>query len=154
MPAVTAKSRAQLALTATTTLPPAEALALVKQTTERVKGGGKSLLTSGAMNLGATIHVERERDHELGLSITSGKRLVELCTFSASATIRDGATRLRVGGLQRYKTSQSTMFGFIPTGPKSIAGYDPYQRFLNEVAHSLRSKDPAASVSVAIPSGS
>lgn len=153
MAALTAKARSQLRLEATTSLPPTAALDVVKKSTSRVKGGGASLLTSGLQNLGAQVHVEQEQPERLGLSINSGKRIVELCTFSARVTGpgADGKTVLTLGGLERYKTSQSRVFGIIPTGPKSIAGIAPYKQFLDVVAQELRSQDPSAKVTVAVP---
>ena len=146
---MTAKSRASVTLSATTGLEPAAALDVIKRAANKVKGGGKSLLTTGLMNLGAEVHVEESHDGWLGLSITSGKRLIELCTFRARASSSDGAkTRLTVGGLDRYKTSQSAFLGLIPTGPKKIPGYDPYRRFLDQVAADLRAADNAATISI------
>jgi hypothetical protein len=146
---MSAKARAGLSLTATTALSPEAALDVVKQSAAKVKGGGKSLLTSGLMNLGAEVHVEEERPGRLGLSITSGKRIVELCTFSARAGADGERNKLVVGGLERYKTSQSRMFYVIPAGPKRIAGYDPYRRFLEQIAADLRAADAAINVSIA-----
>lgn len=149
--AVTAKARSQTALHATTSLEPEAVLALVKQATGAVKGGGASLLTSGVQNLGAETHVEQESPTGLRLSITSGKRLMELCTFSAAVQAEDGQTRLRIGGLETYKTSQPRLFYVIPSGPKSIAGFSPYKRLLEQVATQLRATDSTATVSVGVP---
>jgi hypothetical protein len=146
--AITAKVRSQTALNATTALEPDEVFALIKQTVGSIKGGGTSLLTSGVKNLGAEAHVEQEQSHTLMLSITSGKRLVELCTFSASVTIENGRTLLRVGGLETYKTNQPRLFYFIPAGPKSIAGYSPYKRLLESVAAELQARDATATVTL------
>ena len=149
--AVTAKTRAQLALQARTVLPAKETLALVRAATNAVRGGGASLLTSGVQNIGAQVHVEAVSDNRMNLSITSGKRLIELCTFSAEAFRGDdGVTNLRVGGLESYRTNQPT-YMFIPVGPKSIAGYDPYKRFLNHIANALADADSQATVSVRTP---
>jgi hypothetical protein len=148
---VTAIARAQTALRASTSLAPAEVLALVKQSAGGVKGGGMSLLTSGVQNLGAEVHVEQESEGALALSITSGKRLVELCTFSAVAEADGDKTVLRIGGLKTYKTTQSTVLGFIPVGPKSISGFSPYKRFLDQVAVDLRAADSNATTNVAQP---
>ena len=151
--ALTAKSRAQLRLEAITTLPPTSALGAVKEATKAVKGGGTSLLTSGLQNLGAQVHVEREGPERLDLSINSGKRIVELCTFSArvSGPREDGKVLVHVGGLATYKTSQSRLFGLIPTGPKSIAGMAPYKQFLDAVGQRIRSEDPSAEVTISVP---
>jgi hypothetical protein len=149
---INAKVRAQLALRATTRLQPGDALGLVRSATNVIRGGGASLLTSGLQNMGAQVHVERESAGTIALSITSGKRLIELCTFSArAATGQDGTTTLRVGGLETYRTSQAR-YAFIPIGPKSIAGYDPYRRFLDHVAQAIAAQDPHAVVSVQTPS--
>jgi hypothetical protein len=148
--AITAKSRARTALAATTTLNPAEALAAVKQATGQAKGGGASLLTSGVVNAGARVHIEKEFPDGLAMSITSGKRLVELCTFSALAEEKDGQTALQISGLETYKTSRSYLLGFIP-GPASVPGFSLYKRFLDQVATQLRSQDPQATVSIAVP---
>jgi hypothetical protein len=61
-----------------------------------------------------------------------------------------GVTNLRVGGLESYRTSQPTYL-FIPVGPKSIAGFDPYKRLLNNIANALAKADPQATVSVQTP---
>jgi hypothetical protein len=145
------QSRAQFKLTATITAEPAKVLATIKEAAGAVKGGGVSLLTTGVANVGATVHVERETADGLSLSITSGKRLVELCTFSAKVSVNGSSCTVQVGGLDRYKTSQSRIFGFIPSGPKMILGYDPYKRFLSEVENRLRALDPTVNVTVASP---
>ena len=147
---ITAKARAGVRLLATTALPPSSALAIVREATAAVKGGGASVLSSGLQNLGAQVNIERESPERLGLSITSGKRIFELCTFSARAIgpRPDGKTLLHVGGLETYKTSQSRLFMIIPLGPTEIAGYAPYSRFLDVVAAALRNYDPSAQISI------
>jgi hypothetical protein len=153
MTAITAKSRSQLRLEATTSLSPADALGLVRQAAGNVKGGGTSLLTSGLQNIGAQINIEREGTNALAMSITSGKRLIELCTFSArvNGARADGKTVLQVGGLETYKTNQSKFLMIIPTGPKTIAGMAPYKRFLDAVAEALRAREPNAEITVDVP---
>jgi cellulase/cellobiase CelA1 len=153
MAAISAAARSQVALRASTTLDEATALTIVRDAAGAVKGGGMSLLTSGIANVGATVNVEVDGPDGLGLSITSGKRIVELCTFSARARAENGKTSLTVGGLERYKTNQSKMLGFIPAGPKYILGYDIYKRFLDTIAAGLRARDPAATVTITGPGG-
>lgn len=143
------KTRAGLTLTATTHLDVPASLHAVKAAAGRVKGGGTSLLTTGLQNLGAQIQVERETPSALTLSLTSGRRLVELCTFTAVAAQAGDVTTLRVGGLQTYRTTQSTVLGFIPVGPKMIAGMAPYKKFLAELDDELRRADPGADVTIA-----
>jgi hypothetical protein len=149
--AVTAKARARTTLLGGTHLKPAEALAIVKQAASSVKGGGASLMTSGIVNAGAQVHIEQEQPDRLALSITSGKRIVELCTFSAVTNQDDGWTSLTIGGLETYKTSQSRFLGFIPMGPASIPGFSLYKRFLGEVSAQLQAADPQASIAIQDP---
>ena len=157
--AVTAKARARLALRARTNLAPVATLELVAGAATSVKGGGMSLVTGGliggvygAANIGAQVNVEARSEKSLALSITSGKRLVELCTFSASVDTDGTHTILRIGGLETYKTDQSRMYGLVPVTPKTILGFSPYKRYLDVVAEMLLSKDPTAQVSIAVPS--
>jgi hypothetical protein len=149
--AITASSRAQTRLRASTQLQGSEILEIVKHATTSARGGGASLLTSGIANAGARVHLEREAPDHLALSITSGKRLVELCTFAARVAGGSGLTVLTVGGLETYKTSQPRVAGFIPSGPKSILGYDLYKRFLSSVSDAIQSADASAEVSIAAP---
>jgi hypothetical protein len=116
-----------------------------------VKGGGASLLTSGIMNIGAQVHINGETASRLQLSITSGKRLIRLCTFSAEVVSEGGRTQLRVGGLETYRTNQAHFFYVIPAGPKAIAGMDPYKRFLDAIRQVVQQQDPSAQVSVDTP---
>ncbi|MGH7666863.1 MAG: hypothetical protein ACREN1_06080 [Candidatus Dormibacteria bacterium] len=147
------KARASLALTATTALPPPEISDVVRHATDSTKGGGKSLLTTGVANVGAHVHIEREDLNQLALSITSGRRLVELCSFSAKMTVHGAASSLRVGGLERYKTTQPKLFYVVPAGPKSIFGYDLYRRFLEAVSDGLQERDSGANVAIAQMAG-
>src|ERR1019366_7610250 len=110
--AITAKHRARLQLRADTRLDPTSALAIVKAATGTVKGGG------------AKVQINGEAASRLQLSITSGKRLIRLCTFSAEVVSEGGRTQLRVGGLETYRTNQAHFFYVIPAGPKAIAGMD------------------------------
>ncbi|TQS43441.1 hypothetical protein [Cryptosporangium phraense] len=145
---MSATTRASLALTASTSLAPNAALEVVKGATARVKGGGSDVLFSGIQTLGAAFYVEREADGRLELSLNSGKRIIEICTFPATVTEKDGTTQLKVGGLTHYKTSQPTALGFIPVGPKSINGLGMYKRFLDEVSVALKSADGNARVAI------
>jgi hypothetical protein len=148
----TAKDRSTTALRGTTQLPPNQVLEIVKHATTELEGGGMHLLTTGIINVGAQVNVVSESDSGLVMSLTSGRRLVELCTFSARAsTVGDGLTRVLVGGLETYRTQQDKMLIFIPVGPKHIDGLNPYKRFLRVVADKIRLADPAASVVVAQP---
>jgi hypothetical protein len=84
--------------------------------------------------------------------LTSGKRLVQLCTFSAAATTNDdGRTAIRIGGLETYGTQQQKLLFFIPAGPKMILGMDPYKRFLSVATAALQAADPTADLTVQQP---
>lgn len=142
------KKRASLALTAQTTLDPAKVHSMVKEAAGQVKGGGTSLLTTGWVNIGAQVNIEREATGSIDLSITSGKRLLELCTFPAKISRDGGLTQLRVGGLETYKHHQQSIF-FIPVTPKMIEGMAPYKQFLANLGALLQAGDPAAQVTIA-----
>ncbi len=151
---VTAKARAGTALTGTTAMPPAEVFNLLRSMAGSVKGGGASLLTTGITNLGAMVNVVRTTESTMVFSLTSGKRLVELCTFSATASVGlDGRTRLRIGGLETFKTQQSKFLFVIPAGPKQIYGMAPYKRFLAATAAEIQARDGSAAITVAQPQG-
>ena len=153
--AITAKSKVQFRLAATTVLSPSDALNIIRQSATTVKkGGGVNAMNFNLLNMKAQVNVERESADRLALSITSFDRRVELCTFSArvSSSNSDGKTRLQIGGLETYKTTQQKMFIFIPVGPKSIWGYPLYRHFLDVVASALSQSDPSAQVSVETPS--
>ena len=145
---MSAAERASLALRGRVGLGPERVGEIIRQSCSQVKGGGASLLTTGAQNIGAQINIERDAENLLELSITSGKRIVELCTFTARFTAGGEATSVIIGGLDTYKTTQSLLLGFIPVGPKMIAGMAPYKRFLAVVKDGLLQADPVATVTI------
>jgi hypothetical protein len=157
---VTAKSRAARALVATTALEPTATLTLIKAVADDVAFRNTDwmawLTRLWAMinpwdvsgnSCGDRVNVEEESSHDLGLSITSRNRRLEFCTFSALARDEGGQTSVRVGGLESYKMTRSTL-NFIPIGPKSIDGYGLYKRFLDEVAAALMGADAHAEIAV------
>lgn len=153
-----APAKVRTRLEAHTRLAPNEALDVVREASAEVRGGGKGILTAGAVagigglaNVGSAVHVEESDPDSLGLSITSGKRLVELCTFKASCKHSDGTTILRVGGLKTFKSTQPTALGFIPIGPKVVMGFDAYKRLLVAVETVLKQRDPNATVTIGVP---
>lgn len=153
--ALTAKSKVQFRLAATTMLSPSDVLNVVRQAAAAVKkGGGVNAMNFNLLNMKAQVNVERESADRLALSITSFDRRVELCTFSARVAISssDGRTRLQIGGLETYKTTQQKMLIFIPVAPKSIWGYPLYRHFLDVVASALSQSDPSVQVTVETPS--
>jgi hypothetical protein len=151
--ALTAASRARTRLRAETCLDSPLLMDIAKGATVEVKGGGTSLLTSGVINAGAAVHIDREEEHVLGLAIASGRRLIELCRFSARVyAAKDGSCIvLVIGGLEAYKTSQPRVAGLIPSGPKSIPGFDLYKRYLTRVSEAVRTADAGATIHVGVP---
>lgn len=149
---ITAKQRAATSLKATTSLSEAEVITVIKRAAGEIKGGGAGLLTTGPQNIGAHVNIVREQGSTLSLSLSSGKKLIQLCTFSAKVTSVGDKRTVQVGGLQTYKTSQSKLFFLIPIGPKQIFGMAPYKNFLEAVASGLRAADPRATVSISQPS--
>ncbi len=148
---ITAKQRAMTALHAITSLSHADAITAIKRAAGAVKGGGASLLTTGVANIGAQVNIMREQNNTLKFSLTSGKQLVELCTFTAEVKDDGGKRTVRVGGLDTYKTQQRKLWFLIPVGPKQIYGMAPYKKFLDAVAAELTTSDPNASITIAQP---
>ncbi|MCL2462966.1 MAG: hypothetical protein FWF44_09895 [Defluviitaleaceae bacterium] len=143
--AITAKARATTHLEGTTNLDVQTMMQLLKETSSTVKGGGKSLLTTGLWNIGAHINIVSSNATTIQFTLTSGKDLVELCAFKATMSAKSsGKTFIRVGGLDTYKTTQQKMYGLIPAGPKMIHGMDPYKRFLEAVQQEILTKDSSA----------
>jgi hypothetical protein len=146
---ITAKARSTTRLHGTAALTVDGATAIIREGSASVKGGGASLLTTGIWNIGAHITVVREKPGHLTMALTSGKKLVELCTFSADVvSVSEGLVRIRVGGLETYRTSQEKMLGFVPVGPKMIVGMAPYKKFLDAVMKRLIEADPRASLTI------
>jgi hypothetical protein len=155
MAGITTKARVQLRLVATTVLSPSDILSVVRQVVgDTKKGGGVNVLNFSVLNMSARVNIAHEFPNRLALSITSLDRRVELCSFSARVTEPDanGKTRLQIGGLETYKTTQQRVLMLIPVAPASIWGYPLYKHFLDVVAAALSQRDPSASVSIAIPS--
>jgi hypothetical protein len=146
---ITAGARASMRLAGSTTLPIEDVVDVLKGSSERAKGGGASILTSGWANIGAKVKLVQRSGGHLALALMSGKDLVELCSFSADVSGGEhGRTAIRVGGLETYKTTQSKVYGFIPAGPKMILGMAPYKSYLEIVRSTLMSADPTADLVV------
>lgn len=147
---ITAKARSTVRITGTTQLSPEQVLEIVREGASTTKGGGASLLTTGIWNIGAQIVVARADDSSLTMALTSGRNLVELCTFSARVNREaTGRTGVLVGGLETYKTQQQKLYYVIPVGPKQIPGMSPYKRFLDSVHRRILESDPTADVQIA-----
>lgn len=48
--------------------------------------------------------------------------------------------------VEKYSTVQSTVFGFIPAGPKRLWGRERYFKFLNPLENELRALDPSGNI--------
>lgn len=145
---ITAKQRATYRLTGTTTLAPSEIFRLTKDLGAEVKGGGKSLVTTGLWNLGAHVEVVSEASDSQQLEIRSLKKKYTVAKFRARANVSDGKTSITVGGLDWYQTHQQKLLLFIPIGPKMIEGMDPYHRFIDALGSAIRSQDPSAQITI------
>ncbi len=138
-------------LEGTSNLPATDVLALVRRVAETVKPPSVSLsLTRFEVGAGQRVVVEQASESALTLAIKNMK-LVRFCNFPAVASKSDGVTRVRVGPLDQFKTSQPTMLGFIPTGSKQLVGSALYRQFLDAVADALRVADSGAEVTVLVP---
>jgi len=145
---VTAKARASTALVGETSLSPEDVLNLIKEKAGKVKTSGMRTLNTGLYDIGATVNVMRESGSSLTLSLTSGKKLVELCTFPAAAVNGGDRTKVTIGGLSTYKTSQQKILFFIPAGPKTIFGMSKYKQFLEDTRDAIVAADPSASLRI------
>lgn len=140
----TAKQRAQLQLNARLSLTPAEAVAVVKDVVangvRRTIDVGQHISVSGEDGINGPL-----------MLVISGLLGRKECIFFAGAVPAGRFTGLRLGPLQQYRTTQTRLYGLIPTGPKLIPGYGFYKWFLRSVAAQLESADPLATVTIASP---
>ena len=142
------KHRASFGLRATTALSTEEVVGLVRRVCEGVNGGGKSLLTTGWMNIGASVAFDDGAP--LTASIVSGGMFkgLPLCTFPVSAQETLTGVTLTIGGLSKYRTHQLKLWHILPIGPKRIEGFDPYRRLLDAIADELLTEDETSHVDI------
>jgi len=119
---------------------------------------------------GITAQVHADRDSVVAACRRAAERLGKHARFEANATrvtvaILPGITPkfssvspivsidLRPGNgggvqlesrVERYRTIQSRLFGFVPAGPKRLVGKQPFFRFLDALETELGALDPAA----------
>ncbi len=48
--------------------------------------------------------------------------------------------------IEKYVTTQSKVFGFVPAGPKSLQGRDRYFKFFDALENELRAVDPSGKI--------
>jgi len=147
--ALGSKHRAGIGLRAQTVLAPDDVADLVRELCVEVKGGGKSLLTTGVWNVGANLVVQGGGRSYM-VSIQSGGILKgnELCRFPVKVLERATGCELVIGGLAKYRTHQLKVFYVAPISPKRIEGFDPYRRFLDVVAAELLARDASAAATI------
>ena len=67
--------------------------------------------------------------------------------FALEAVAEDGAAKLR-STITRYKQSQSTYAGFIPTGQKKMLGLSAYRKWIKNLTTALQEANPSAQIDV------
>lgn len=93
----------------------------------------------------SSVRLEQAEPGRLVFSVRGPGGLVEQLVFQLAATPGAGATNLK-SSILRYKTSQSTMFGFIPVGPKKMLGLQSHRKWLTNFADAVRAADPTAQI--------
>lgn len=68
-------------------------------------------------------------------------------SFAVSTGSEADATTVRTR-ITFFRTSQNTIMGFIPAGPKLMANYSTYRLFLERLTSTMREADPAARITV------
>lgn len=88
-------------------------------------------------------------DHEcLRFSIRSLGGRLEVMTFHAKMAVDDAGISTVTTKIDSFSTSQATMLGFIPFGPKSLNGYPQYKKFTTTLLTDIQKSDPGASGSL------
>ena len=67
--------------------------------------------------------------------------------FALEAVTEDEATKME-STITRYKQSQSTYAGFIPTGQKKMLALAAYRKWIRNFSTSLQEADPSAQIDV------
>lgn len=144
----TVKARASLMLRGTTMLDPERTLQVLRASAGAMRGGRMPTVTTGIGDLGAQVHVVREAEGLLWMTMTSGRQLATLCTFCAHVWNDAGTTNIRVGGLDHYRTQQPRLFQLVPIGPATIKGMAAYRRLLEHLRAEITIEDPGARLTV------
>jgi hypothetical protein len=126
-----------LRVIATTELADADIAMLATQAADSAKGSA----------LGSTVRLEKAESGSLAFSVRGPGGLVEQMTFALDVVDDGSATKVQ-STITRYKQSQSTVGGFIPTGPKKMLGLHAYRRWIKNFAEALQEADPGAQVDV------
>lgn len=67
--------------------------------------------------------------------------------FTVSARADQGSTAVRTR-IAFYRTSQNTIMGFIPAGPKSMNNWATYKLFVERLSATVQAADPSAVITV------
>lgn len=95
----------------------------------------------------SSVRLEKAEPGFLVFSVRGPGGLAELMEFALEAVTDSGATKMR-STITRYKQSQSTFAGVIPTGPKKLSGLATYRKWIQNFTAALREADPSAAIDV------
>ena len=95
----------------------------------------------------SSVRLEKAEPGVLAFSVRGPGGLVEQLVFQLTAASGADSTKLE-SSILRYKTSQSTIFGFIPMSPKRMLGLQAHRKWLSNFANELRTADPTAQIDV------
>jgi len=95
----------------------------------------------------STVRLEKAEPGFLVFSVRGPGGLVEQMEFALEAVTEDGTAKLG-STITRYKQSQSTFAGFIPTGQKKMLGLSAYRRWIKNFTTALQETDPGAQIDV------
>lgn len=132
-----APKRVNASITLKTKLSPAEVLSV----SQEAAAAAKSDLWTGGLN---HVRYEGGESERLNFSVRTMKDRWELMTFCLDVT-RDRDSLSLTSRIQSYKTTQATLFYFIPVGPKEITGFVSYKVFMKLLLDRIKVADPTAS---------
>ena len=95
----------------------------------------------------SSVRLEKAEPRFLVFSVRGPGGLVEQMEFALEAVTEDEATKMQ-STITRYKQSQSTYAGFIPTGQKKMLGLAAYRKWIKNFSTSLQEADPSAQIDV------
>ncbi len=95
----------------------------------------------------STVRLEKAEPGFLVFSVRGPGGLVEQMEFALEAVTEAGATKMR-STITRYKQSQSTYAGLIPTGQKKMLGLSAYRKWIKNFTASLQEAEPGAQIDV------
>lgn len=130
-------------LTGTTSQPPDVVLAIASEV------AGHTTVDSWKLKKSVVVQpTERTADSQ-HFSIGVPKHIDQrpIMQFRCQVTA-DGSGSEIATEIELFRTSQSTVAGFIPAGPKSLEGYPWYQQYMRNLEAAILAKDPGATLRV------